>query len=75
MRTYTIEARVNFDDAEKYDIFLEHMREAARTAMATALMMKDKRDPQVALSMGDMVSREESLDLISPEEALGTRGE
>jgi hypothetical protein len=69
MRTYTIELRVDYQDNEKYDIMLEAMRTMARDTMATALMLKDKRDPQVAFSSSDMFSKDESLELITPEEA------
>ncbi len=79
MRTYTIELRVDYQDNEKYDIMLEAMRTMARDTMATALMLKDKRDPQVAFSSSDMFSKDESLELITPEEATpqagDTRGE
>lgn len=61
MRTYTIELRADFQDDEKHDILLEAVREAARTMLTTAMMLKDKRDPQIALQAGDMFEKNKEL--------------
>lgn len=74
MRTYTIELRCDFDSNDKYDAMLEAMRELARNTMATALMLKDKRDPQVAFKTSDMFSKDDNLEILTPEDAL-PRGE
>lgn len=71
MRTYTIELRADFMDDEKHDILLSAVREAARTMLATALLLKDKRDPQIALQTGDMFETNKDLDVMedgSPDE-------
>ena len=72
MRTYTIELRADFQEEEKYDILLEAARQMARELLGTALMLKDKREPQISLQTGDMFQRNDDLQILSPEE---TRGE
>lgn len=77
MKTYTIELRADFVDAEKHDILLEAVREAARTMLTTAMMLKDKRDPQIALQAGDMFEKNSDLEIFNEEllEGGDTRGE
>lgn len=71
MRTYTIELRADFQDESKYDIMMEAMREMARQALTTAIMLKDKRDPQISLQSGDMFERNKDLEIITPEDIAG----
>lgn len=66
MRTFTIELRVDFQDSEKYDAMLDLARQAARELMATALLLRDKRDPTIAFSTGDMFSKDENMEIITP---------
>lgn len=71
MRTYKIELRADFQDESKYDLLLEMARASARELLGTALMLKDKRDPQMRLEMGDMFSKDENVEIIAPEDARG----
>lgn len=71
MRTYKIELRADFQDEEKYNLLLDMCRSAARELLGTALLLKDKRDPQMRLEMGDMFSRDENVEIITPEEVRG----
>lgn len=64
MRTYTVELRADFVDEDKHDILLAAVREAARTMLATALLLKDKREPQIALQTGDMFQTNKDLDVM-----------
>ena len=73
MRTYTIELRADFVDEDKHDILLEAVREAARTILTTAMMLKDKREPQIMLQTGDMF--EKNGDIMIFEESEATAGE
>lgn len=77
MKTYTIELRADFVDDEKHDILLEAVREAARTMLTTAMMLKDKRDPQIALQAGDMFEKNKDLEILNDEllEGGDKRGE
>lgn len=75
MRTYTIELRADFQSEEKYDILTEAAREKARELLAIALMIKDKRDPQISFSTGDMFERNNDLTIMSAEGEETVRGE
>lgn len=67
MRTYVIELRADFVEEDKHDILLEAAREAARVMLATAMLLKDKRDPQVTLQTGDMFESNKDLEIIASE--------
>lgn len=67
MRTYTVELRADFQDDEKHDILLSAVRDAARTMLTTALMLKDKREPQIMLQTGDMFERNNDVMLFEGE--------
>jgi hypothetical protein len=71
MRTYVIELRVDFQTDDKYDITTEAAREMARQLLATAMMLKDKRDPQISFSSGDMFEANKDLEIITPEDLRG----
>jgi len=71
MRTYQIELRASFEDEEKYETLLEIVRQAAREMLATAMILKDKRDPQIALNTGDMFETNKDLSIVSPGEEGG----
>lgn len=65
MQTYKIEIRAHFEDGEKYDVLLEQVREAARMIYATAMLLKDKREPQISLETGDMFARNADIALFA----------
>ena len=67
MQTITVEIRVDFQDEEKYKVMLEATRATARELLTTALMLKDKREPQISLQSGDMFERNKELEIMSPE--------
>lgn len=71
MRTYTIELRADFQDDEKHDILLQAAREMARQLLATALMLKDKREPQISFSSGDMFERNKDLEILTEADLRG----
>lgn len=75
MRTYTIELRVDFVDSDRYDSMLELARMAARELMTTALLLRDKRDPQIAFSTGDMFSKDENMEIITPADVASPEGQ
>jgi hypothetical protein len=75
MRTYTIELRCDFQDEEKYELVLEIVREKAREMLTTAIMLKDKRDPQISFSSGDMFETDKDLTILTPEDLEATGGE
>jgi hypothetical protein len=65
MRTYTIELRADYQTDDKHDVLLEAVREAARTVLATAMMLKDKRDPQISMQVGDMFNKDAEVQLFN----------
>lgn len=71
MKTYTIELRADFVDEDKHDILLEAVREAARVMLTTAMMLKDKREPQIMLQAGDMFAKNEDIKIFEEEVTAG----
>lgn len=63
MKTWTIELRADFDTPEKDKIIEDAMKMAAKHVFTTALLIKDKRDPQVVLSGGDFFTPTEEIML------------
>lgn len=68
MRTYTIELRADFVEEGKHDILLAAAREKARELLGTALLLKDKREPQISLECGDMFERNKDLEIMEANE-------
>lgn len=66
-RTYTVELRTDFDDPEKDKIVLEAAREMARTLLATASLLQDRRAPRIGFQCGDMFLGNEDIDIMSEE--------
>lgn len=69
MRTYKIELRVDFteEDDPRWEVITEACKEKARELYATAVMLKEKREPRIVFESGDMFLRDNELDIISPE--------
>lgn len=61
MRTITIELRVDYDTKEKEEIIMIAAKRAANHLWTQALMIKDKRQPQIALMSGDMFTATEEI--------------
>lgn len=65
MRTYTIELRCSFESDDKYEAMLDLSRQTARDLLATAILLKDKRDPQIKFQSGDMMMKDDVLEVIT----------
>jgi hypothetical protein len=63
MRTYMIELRVDFEDKEKEEIMLTACKAAAKHVFTTAVLIADKRKPQIALQSGDHFAPAEDIML------------
>lgn len=63
MRTITIELRVDYDTKEKEEIIMIAAKRAANHLWTQALMIKDKRQPQIALMSGDMFTATEEITM------------
>lgn len=67
-KTITIELRVDYDTPEKEALIVKAAKRAAKHLYTTALLVKDQRQPQIALSSGDMFTAKEELLLDEVEE-------
>lgn len=68
MKTYKIELRVNFQDKTRYDAILEIVRESARELLTTAMLLKDKREPRIAVQAGDLFMQDKEVMLFAESE-------
>jgi hypothetical protein len=68
LRTYTIELRVDFDDAEKHDTMLTIIRDQAKQIITSARLISDKRQPDIAIETGDMFIGAQEIELFKPGE-------
>ena len=67
MKTYTLELKVDYLDEQKYKIIEQQLEKAAREVIAVAMLLQEKRKPQVALHSEDFFKGNEELE-IAPEE-------
>lgn len=65
MRTFLIEIRCDFQDDSKYDLMTTAAREAARGLLTHAILLKDKRDPNITLQSGDLFEGNKEIELIT----------
>lgn len=63
LMTWTIEVRADFDDPSKNKLLLDDIKQHVKEINATALLLADKRQPQVAFSTSDMFVGSEKIDL------------
>ncbi len=70
MKTFTIELRVDYSDEEKNDVIKEAIKVAAKHVYTTALLISEKRKPQVAVHSSDFFAGTEEIELADdlPEE-------
>ena len=63
-RQFTIELRVDYADPEKDDIIRSTCQRAARYVYATAALLQDGNNPQIAVSSDDFVSGHKPIALL-----------
>ena len=63
MQTYKIEVRAHFADAEKKQVMEEACRQAARTVLATAILLSEKGTPEAKLFMEDYIEGVSPIDI------------
>ena len=68
LREFTIQLRVNFDDKAKEEVLVDAVRRAAKSLFTAANLVSDGRQPQIAISSGDMFEGEKELALFKPDE-------
>ena len=63
LRTFTIEIRADYSEEGKHEVLLTACRDAARTILTTAMMMQERRAPQVALMSSDFFAGNDDLKI------------
>ena len=63
MRTFKIELRVDDADKEKVKLIEQAAKVAAKHLLTTALLLADKRKPQIVLHSDDLFATEEEISL------------
>lgn len=63
LKTIRIELKADFDGQEKHDIMRKAAQEAAKHLRATASLIADKRQPQVAILSDDFFDGESVIPL------------
>lgn len=63
MKTYHLKAKIDFVDAERHEAILQIVRQAAQMILGSALMIQDKRPPNVTLEVHDMMNGTEVISL------------
>jgi len=63
LETFTIELRVDFNDASKNELVVQAMRMAAKHVLTTAMLLQDKRPPQIALMTSNLFERDREISL------------
>src|SRR4051812_43489618 len=68
-RTFTIELRVDHDEPteENDKVILDAVALSAKHLLATAMLLKGRRRPQVMVSNGDMMAINEEVDIRAAE--------
>lgn len=76
-RQWTIEARADFEDAEKNEVITEAVRQAAVHIHATLALLSDKQKPQVVCFSDDFFTGHEDIALIKDKmgDALAEHGD
>lgn len=63
MLTIKIELRCDDSDPEKVKLITEAGRMAAKHFYTTALLLADKRKPQIAMQVGDLFETDKEINL------------
>lgn len=68
IRTFTIEVRVDHQKDDKDELIKEAVKVAAKNLLSTALLLQDKRPPQIAVTSGDMFESDTEIMLVDAPE-------
>ena len=66
IKNFTIELRVNHDDpsADKDELIRVAVCQAAQQLLTSAMLIQDRRKPQIAVQMGDDFAANEEIDIM-----------
>jgi hypothetical protein len=67
--SWKIELRTNHDDPSKDGIMEKLVRGKAKELFTSALLIQDKRSPQITIECGDLFVGTQEINLDAPEEA------
>jgi len=67
-RKWRIEIKVDFDDENKHPVFEKAVKREAKVLLATAMLLRDKRDPQLAVSNGSVFIPQSEIEMAGDEE-------
>lgn len=68
LKTWSIEVKVDFDTPEREGIMLKAVRAAAKQLLTTALLIADKRKPDIAVQSDDMFMGREQVELLEEDD-------
>lgn len=76
-KKFRIELAVDYDDDDKLEILRNTVKIAAKQMLTTAMLISDKRKPQIAVESDDMFEGTETISLIddNPDEVWGGTSE
>jgi hypothetical protein len=64
VRTYTIEIRTDHETSSKDEMVKEMVRIAAKGLLTSAMLLQDRRAPQIAVESGDMFEQSKEIMLV-----------
>ncbi len=75
LKTYVIELRTDYDDPSKDETILQAVRTGEKHMLTTSMLIADKRQPSIAIQVGDLFESEKEISLaddIPPDGFLDT---
>jgi hypothetical protein len=67
-RKWRIEIKVDFDDENKHPVFENAVKREAKVLLATAMLLKDRRDPQLVVTNGSVFIPQSEIEMAGDEE-------
>lgn len=62
--TWTMTFTLDFKDPQKYAVMDQMAREAGKQMMATAMLLKDSREPRIVLRTNDPFNGDRTIDIM-----------
>ena len=70
-KTYSIDAKISFEDENRHEQALAIVRKSARTLLTQLSLLADGKQPQVAIRTEDLFEGVENIDLHDQEKSSG----
>jgi hypothetical protein len=68
LANWTIDLRVDFEDASRNALMLEAVRAAAKELLTTARLLADGRQPDIAIENSDLYIGRDEVDMFTKDE-------